>query len=1499
MKKSSLLLITLFLNTLSLSPLFAGNTDVSGRWAIKAPYPNFNAQQITRTVSHTPKGDVVKIENSTVSVINFTFPSFIVTQADDGTISASEQISETTSTLTGKVTGNTLTFTITTTIPMTGIINGSTQFNLSCAGVITNNYMGDFLISRNVDFSYSGTYAASYSSYSPAVDVFVTRNANFGGNNSFLVVKVPFDTYITSGPAGTIADRNVTFNWIGVCNEGLAAGYYYQLDSQPQVFTTATSMTFNDLSYGQHAFSVAAVDSAGNVDPTPAQSAFTIQAGGAKPSRPQDSNFGEFNTDAQNAVGEPINSVTGNMYIITADLNMPGKGTNFTFTRTYNNQAASAGQTGPFGYGWTHSYNIYLTQDPENKLIKIKDGEGKGYLFADNQNGTYVSQRGEYSTLNKSGADFIWRKKDGSRYIFDADGRLTRIKDRNNNALTLTYSSQDQPITVTDSSGRQINISYAQGRIRSVEGPGERTFIYDYDGKGNLISVTDPLGKTTTYSYNSKHNLIRKTGADSRSMYYTYDSQNRCTSSSGENSSGRVDLVFDPAGKQTTITDSRGNATIHYYNDDSLITKVTNNQGKEVISSWDGNLNLLSRTDELGRVTTFEYDASGNLTKVIDPYNRTTLFAYEPNFNLLSSSTDALGNSTTYTRDSRGNPTKIIDALGNSTSYTYNSAGLPLSITDALGNTTTFTYDSQGNLTQVKDALVNITAFKYDSSGNLLESKDAKGNITKSVYNKLNQLVKVTYPDNTDVSYAYDAEGNRISSTDPKGNTTRYAYDQFGRLISSTDALGNSVNYTFDAEGNLLFLADQNNNTTTYAYDTLNRLILEEDALGNKKEFRYDAAGNRVKFTDPRGQITTYKYDKLNRLIKITYPDTSVSYTYDALGRRKGVTDAGGTTKYTYDKLSRLTKVDGPLAKDTISYTYDKLSNRISMADPDGKITQYSYDALSRLSKLTDPQGKAAGYTYDVLGNLASLTYPNQIRATYTYDSLGRLLKLTQRQTTGSKAKIAEITYTYDKTGRRARADLLDTSVITYGYDALGQLVSEHKTAPSAPYQISYAYDPAGNRTQLIRDGLKTDYSYNSLNQLTEEAAHTANSAKIKVTGRVTDAHGIKQVTVNGKKAALSGDKFTCANVTLKEGANTLKVVALDRAGNAAKKSIRVAFDPVEKTLYTYDDNGNLIRKEEPGKTYNLSYDALNRLKRFKGAGLDETYQYDGEGRRTGVKTGSTTTSYLYDGLNVILERSAAGTTTSRYIRNPNAPGGIGGVISRLSASNTPSYYHYDGLGSVTNLTNANGKSTQSYNYDAFGNSQGSASGNRRFLTKEADATGLIYYGARYYDPKIGRFISKDPLGFVDGPNVYSYVKNNPINSIDLYGLDTYYINNQFSTITPTNSPISHSFLAITDIDPITDKEIVVKTFSWVNTNGGSWENPLKEQNIKGAQRAIDTGVGSWKKGNDTLDPYIEAVFEKFKNEKGGYWPFDGNSFRGTCKNQADRLAKTAKKCRN
>lgn len=148
----------------------------------------------------------------------------------------------------------------------------------------------------------------------------------------------------------------------------------------------------------------------------------------------------------------------------------------------------------------------------------------------------------------------------------------------------------------------------------------------------------------------------------------------------------------------------------------------------------------------------------------------------------------------------------------------------------------------------------------------------------------------------------------------------------------------------------------------------------------------------------------------------------------------------------------------------------------------------------------------------------------------------------------------------------------------------------------------------------------------------------------------------------------------------------------------------------------------------------------------------------------------SATANYLYDGANPAETIDQSGNMVGRYVGG----GGIDEPLAELG-SGTASYYEQDGLGSVTSLTSATGALLNSYTYDTFGNpnaSTGSLVNPLLYDGHEYDPEiGLLYYRARYYDPRPGRFLSEDPLEFAGGgANFYGYVGNRPTNRIDPSG---------------------------------------------------------------------------------------------------------------------------------
>ncbi|HEX4921665.1 MAG TPA: RHS repeat-associated core domain-containing protein [Candidatus Bathyarchaeia archaeon] len=250
--------------------------------------------------------------------------------------------------------------------------------------------------------------------------------------------------------------------------------------------------------------------------------------------------------------------------------------------------------------------------------------------------------------------------------------------------------------------------------------------------------------------------------------------------------------------------------------------------------------------------------------------------------------------------------------------------------------------------------------------------------------------------------------------------------------------------------------------------------------------------------------------------------------------------------------------------------------------------------------------------------------------------------------------------------------------------------------------------------------------------------------------------------------------------LTAKQGTTTKESYTYDLAGNRLSSlgvspyqyNVSNELTTVPSGSYTYDNNGSELT-DPSGKQY--TWDFENRLTQvvLPSGGGTVTFKYDPFGRRVqkAFTQGSTTTTtnYLYDGSNQLEEVDQSGNVLARYTQGKN----IDEAFSQLR-SGAASYYHADGLGSITSLSNPAGTLAQTYVYDSFGqltSSAGTLVNSLQYAAREFDSETSLYFNrARYYHPTIGRFGSEDPIQFAGGVNFYGYVRNNPIILIDPTG---------------------------------------------------------------------------------------------------------------------------------
>jgi RHS repeat-associated protein len=1015
---------------------------------------------------------------------------------------------------------------------------------------------------------------------------------------------------------------------------------------------------------------------------------------------------------------DPVNTASGNYLFQRTDLAVPGRGFPFLFTRTYNSLDA---YSGPFGRGWTHSYNVFLTENPDESVV-IKHGDGRQEFYGPIGDGNFQPLVGGiFSTLVKnSDGTFSLTLKNQTRYLFSAAGKLTNITDRNGNVLFLTYDGAGNLAKITDTVGRAITLtSDVSNRISRLTDPIGRTVHYSYDIDGNLASVTDPKGDMITFAYDANHRITEIFDErGNRLVANSYDALGRVVVQTNGRGLAASFAYDSPTQDQTTITDPLGNVIIHRHDALLRLVEVTDAGGNKIRFSYDVNNNRPSITDQNGNTTLFAYDARGNVTSITDPLGNIISFTYDSNNNL-TSATNARGFTTSFNYDGSGNLNRIQDALANTTAFNYDSFGQLIRKTDARGNQTKYAFDGHGNLTRIPDALGGITTLAYDGIGRLLSLRNPNGHTATSSYDLNSRLREIIDPLGNKTRFAYDPVGNLTEITDAKGGRTRYGFDEVYNLTRVTDALGHITQYAYNANSSRISLTDANGHTTLYGFDAVNRLRNIIDPLGNTTTYNYDPVGNVTSVRDANETTNIFTYDANNRLRRIDYGDgASVAYAYDNNGNRVSMNDSSGTTTYDYDELDRLIQVAHPAG--AVDYGYDAVGNRIAMMYPDDSTVAYAYDPLNRLSSVNDKNGKVTEYTYDLTSNLKSTAYPNKSAILYSYDAANRLTRVENRDV--KKKLISSFEYKLDVLGNRVRMTRDGKRATNYAYDALSQLVAvQERERPT-----KFTYDAVGNRLTMVTGKKRpTVYSYDTANRLLN-----------------------------------AGD-----------------------------------------ILYFYDANGNRIRKQDNRRVTDYVYDAANRLVQVVKDKDEVLYGYDGDGNKVTreiERSKKTERSNFINDIATALPVVLTEDAPEGFVKYVYGLGLVSQAVEerrtrrgddddRRKTRFSELFYHFDGLGSVMNLSDEKGREKRDYQYDPWGNARnGDGDDERedrhsdlsdrfRFTGEEFDGdTGLYYLRARWYDPSVGRFLTKDRYqGFAGQPlslNLYSYVRNNPVRLVDPTG---------------------------------------------------------------------------------------------------------------------------------
>ncbi|MCB1740732.1 MAG: RHS repeat-associated core domain-containing protein, partial [Gammaproteobacteria bacterium] len=986
---------------------------------------------------------------------------------------------------------------------------------------------------------------------------------------------------------------------------------------------------------------------------------------------------------------------------------------------------------------------------------------------AGNRNGTMVNETTPtftYDSLNRltSGVDDRWY---ATAFSYDALDRATSMLDSLGNTQRLVYDPNGNLVeTETIGGGARVDSAAVQ-----------------LDEQDRSIALLDYAGNRTTMTYDEAGNLVSRTSPDNFTIGLEYDPNNRVTAAFDQEGN-RVFSQVDSLGRPLAITDPNGNTVSYRYWGAS---------GGGFI--FDGRLRGTTEPaipgQPVGRSRELDYDAEGNVVRsrriagdgsstresfrFFDEVGRLVRTVGEPDdagerlqicydYDTLSNLTQIAAGPTTDTT-SRACP----DSPELQLTQSWDDFGQLLSKTDALGRTWTYGYDLHGNLTssqtpeQATAATETIFTYDPDLNGQLqsrtVPGAGALGQTVTYARNALGQVMRAE---------TRDGSGNLIVAYD-------YAYDAAHRLASITDSRGNeSLGYRWTPGGRL------------------STLTLMDDAgtVTHQWDYKYDAVGRPAAIVAPNGQTIGFGMDPGGRLVEKTFGNTLTSrYAWLPEGSLDSIEHLAGSTELTRH-----------------AYAYDVWGNRASAEDTLAGSTEvklYGYDSLDRLATATN--GNAAedeSYGYDLFGNRLSRSIGTPVTQSWT-SSFDAAHQLTQvQQTAGGSALTALLRY--DDNGNLKKlceagvgsvsgsaedcmASGSGSQTTTLTWNGLDQLVALAQ-AGSATLSEAYAYDNAGRRLAKTSGGATTAYQYDGDTIVAEWSdSASADPSAVYVQGgidqplmRLTGNSGSSDAVARyyaqdgvGSVTALYGQDQEPRNLVAEVGVSLAQtsgggftvggipsdVTALKDADRSANGGHWTATSGsrLDVTLAGSRTISEVVLIGNPGTTNNPT---PNGASAWAIGNAFDTARYTVQ-----VWTGSawSTVATVSGNNNHIRHISFAPVTTTKVRIVPVDDASNGNTVNDnvVSLTEVEVWTHVDSL--VTQR------------YDAWGNVIASTGAipTYGYTGREPDASGLLFYRARYYHPGLGQFISRDPIGLRGGINPYAYAGGNPMLFNDPSGL--------------------------------------------------------------------------------------------------------------------------------
>ncbi|MBX3185317.1 MAG: RHS repeat-associated core domain-containing protein [Polyangiaceae bacterium] len=1037
--------------------------------------------------------------------------------------------------------------------------------------------------------------------------------------------------------------------------------------------------------------------------------------------------------DGGEGCGDPVCPITGRVFVDVLDFAFNGPAP-LRFMRGYSSRTSNV--AGELGYGWNHE--LGWTLEEKRRRVVVTDDRARKQRFKRDGNptknalGWTLSQVGERYELRIATSRLTYHFSPIRR----APGRfaLTAVVDRYGNTTQVQRGEHGELLGFIDSAGRPYRTrTDAARRLLEIEVATEpthqrwmRLVSYRYDESGNLTQVTDAEGHSFTYGYQG-HLLVEQRTPTGLSYCYRYDGgthKARCLETWGEYI-GRTDpaLMHPPPPRPIDQKDNRpvkGIQSVRFeYLPEQHYAEAENGRGA---------------------VTRYFGDALGRVVRKVMPNGGVYESSYAPN-GALDTTSDPDGHVTKHRSDSERTPVGFTGPNGEGLVVQREPDGTFIEVDERSGRVTRRRYDSNDNLTFVGHADGTWEEYEHDSRGLITAIVDRTGSVTRRRYDAMANLVETALPEGEVETSEYDYLGRRLAFTSPSGARTEWRWNRLNEVVWKRAPDGMETHVVYNPLMKPLEVRE-GNSVWRYEYGGLDWVTQITNPRGDVTELRYDVEGNLTWVKNARGQVYRQEFDLEDQPISAeTFEGIKMSSRYDVMGRVEWTETPDGVTTLSYNDLGQLAKVE--FADGEVVSLEHLTGAGLTRVDNQSVLVETWYDGVGQ--PVREIQGDHEIHVGWRGGQVATIS-----------PSSGPALVTGEHSAFSGTLQVGSKTLHLGRRVGQDRVSLLGTDLVyRVSYHENGRIRSHsiarrdaHRPLDDAgldsdPNRVWWErYDYAGGQrltSVLDSRGTHTQFEHDALGQ---------------VTSRVIDRGGLVETERVAYDAA---------------GSPTLEGVVYDHL----RRPIGV-----DGEVWEYDQEGRLQARNTQEGRFTYHFSTSSSLMEVRGPDQRVALEYDGRGRLMRKRVYRSdelvkSIDYIWANQMVIQEVDRLAGTTRTYLRLNREWEVLGHVDSGPNGEQAYLYAR-DSSGAVIAAFAEDGRQVFAAERSIFGDYTTTIDEvgiTARLVNQFADPdVGLYYNRFRWYDPRVGMYISRDPLELDGTWNPRDYVRD-PYRYIDPLGL--------------------------------------------------------------------------------------------------------------------------------